>query len=243
MIVLRRVSKDVGKGQMRKRVLDAIDWVIQPRTQIVILGQPGSGKSLLLQILSGLRTPTTGLVTRRGSICSPAGLGALGAGLTARQFAMRAARFYHCNPAEVIQFIAGFTQLGELLDVPMRWLPVSARQSIQYAARYAIPFDCYVFDGSIGGKAPNIQKACRAAYDLRSRDAAMIVATRQVSVARTFGGTGGIIHRGRLALFATVEEAIAAYETLPKIAPRQKIQRSIEVRDEDDDDETLDTFA
>ncbi len=235
MISLTNVAKDIGKGRMRKRVLAGIDWTIMPLSQIVILGQPGAGKSTLLKVLSGMDEPTSGTVTQDGSICGPRGLAGLGTGLTGRQLARRAGSFYHCDPEEVAHFVTHVTQLGRLLDVPMRRLVTPLRQRIQYALRYAIPFDSYFFDGSIGVGTPQTQDLFRQAFELRRRKAAMIVATRSVSMARDIGGTCGILYNGRLTMFATVEAAISVFQTLPKVQDKHDFRHlREEPRDEDD---------
>ena len=243
MIELCDVVKDVGRGRMRKRVLNGIDWTIPTRTQFVILGQAASGKTTLLHILSGLKVATNGIVRRRGSICSPAGIGSLGPGLTARQLATRAARLYHCDPQTIIDFTSEITQLGHLINVPLPWLTAPVRQRIQFSLRYAIPFDCYVFDGAIGIKGADTLKIYRELYDLRSREASMIVATRQPAFARTFDAYGGVLYQGRLSIFKTVEEAVLMYEGLPKVETNNQTVFQTEIPDDESDNAMWDMLA
>ena len=45
------------------RVLDGLDFAVQPQEFVAVLGPSGSGKSTLLRILAGLLTPAAGTVT------------------------------------------------------------------------------------------------------------------------------------------------------------------------------------
>ena len=53
---LRRVTYVAGS----KRILDSIDWTVQPGEHWAILGPNGSGKTTLLRIASGYLWPNGG---------------------------------------------------------------------------------------------------------------------------------------------------------------------------------------
>jgi cell division transport system ATP-binding protein len=58
MITLRDVSKDFGHGP----VLNAVNLTINPQEMVCILGDSGSGKSVLMSLLTGAESPTSGTV-------------------------------------------------------------------------------------------------------------------------------------------------------------------------------------
>lgn len=58
--------KQVTFVRNRRRILDGIDWEIQPGNHWVVLGANGSGKTTLLQLLAGYLWPTEGTITVLG---------------------------------------------------------------------------------------------------------------------------------------------------------------------------------
>lgn len=69
IIDIENVSKAYKKNQAQDlNVLKNINFKLQKGEIVALLGKSGSGKSTLLRLISGLITPTTGLVKYRGKI-------------------------------------------------------------------------------------------------------------------------------------------------------------------------------
>ena len=219
MIVLNSVSKDLGKGRLKKRVLDDINWTIPPRHNFVILGQRGSGKSTLLDLVAGLAIPTEGWVDRRARVSVPGGLLKFATFDTPRKLIMRMSELYEADPLSIIEFAIQATQMQEIIDVPIRRFPGWVRTQLNMALTYAFPCDYYLFDGAIdAGRKSEFRDFCRRAFEMRSKSAATIVVTGSARTARTIGNNamGGLLHRGKLTLYEQVEDAITVFESLPK---------------------------
>ncbi len=58
----RDASKDLGVGAALRTVVEPANFDIFPGERISLTGQSGSGKSTLLHLISGLSTPTSGVV-------------------------------------------------------------------------------------------------------------------------------------------------------------------------------------
>jgi len=71
------LSKRYLMGDVEVMALRDVDFELQERELVVLLGPSGSGKSTLLNILGGLDTPTRGRVTYRGQDLSRADEAAL----------------------------------------------------------------------------------------------------------------------------------------------------------------------
>jgi lipoprotein-releasing system ATP-binding protein len=60
------LSKTYQDGDHRTTVLQPLDFYLQPREKVAIVGASGSGKSTLLHLLAGLDAPTEGDITLMG---------------------------------------------------------------------------------------------------------------------------------------------------------------------------------
>ncbi len=218
MIVLNSVSKEVGKGRLKKLVLDDISWVLPPHNNFVILGQRGSGKTTLLNILAGLAMPTRGWVERRAHVSVPGGLVKFGGYGTPRKLIMRMSELYKVDPIALTEFVMQPLQMQEVMDVPLYRLPGWFKSQLSIVLTYACPCDYYLFDGSIDpGRKPEFRSFCRRAFEMRSKIATTVVITGSTKTARSVenGATGGLLHRGKLTLYESLEDAITVFESLP----------------------------
>jgi len=66
IIVVQRVTKKVADSTGTLTILHEIDFTLQRRESVAIVGASGSGKSTLLSIMAGLDTPTSGTVRLDG---------------------------------------------------------------------------------------------------------------------------------------------------------------------------------
>lgn len=66
LMAVRGVSKSVQDASGTLTILRDIDFSVQPRETLAIVGASGSGKSTLLSIMAGLDTPTQGQVQLQG---------------------------------------------------------------------------------------------------------------------------------------------------------------------------------
>ena len=64
---MERGTKQVQDSTGTLTILHAIDFTLQPRQSVAIVGASGSGKSTLLSIIAGLDTPTSGTVRLAGN--------------------------------------------------------------------------------------------------------------------------------------------------------------------------------
>jgi putative ABC transport system ATP-binding protein len=67
IIEVQRVTKQVSDAGGALTILHEIDFSLQPRESVAIVGASGSGKSTLLGILAGLDVPTAGTVKLAGT--------------------------------------------------------------------------------------------------------------------------------------------------------------------------------
>lgn len=241
MITLHSVSKEMGKGQFKALVLDSINWTLPRRCRIAILGQRGSGTSVLLQIIAGLSLPTQGWVDRSATISIPGGYVRYTRSGTARQLAARLGQLYRADPEDILEFVTSAMERSDVVDVPIRQLPVAFRRQLNLAISYAVPCDFYCFDGSIDvARPPRFRAFCRRAFAMRSKHAGIVVATSSSRVAAGLGEgfMGGILFRSRLTLYERLDDAIAVFDSLPldqsASIPRDTLIEEEPIQEQDD---------
>lgn len=67
MLELKNVFKSYGDGEQKQAVLDDMNWAFKEGHFTALLGKSGSGKSTVLNLLSGLDSPDKGAVIFSGS--------------------------------------------------------------------------------------------------------------------------------------------------------------------------------
>lgn len=218
MIVFHSVSKDVGRGALKRRVLADINWKIPRKAHVVVLGHTGAGKTLLLSLMAGLSTPTVGWVERPAVVSLPGGVLRFGVHQTPRTLIYRMSEIYRVDPKDVTNFLALFPPIRDVLDIHLNRLRGTIRAQLNAALTYALPCDYYLFDGNIApGRDHAFQKFCREAFSIRRAQGATIVTANSVKAARgiNYEASGALLFRGNLYLFKTLPEAIAVFEKVP----------------------------
>ncbi len=149
MIVLDRVSITLKDRTRRSMPLDDVSIGIPSDRRVGLLGQPKSGKTTLLKLLSGLSRPSSGRIYSDGTISFPVGA-AVGivAQHSLRRNAATAAKIYRVDPIRFIQIVAEASGCRPFLDLPFSYVPTEIATKFRYAVTYALPFDTYLMDGT-----------------------------------------------------------------------------------------------
>jgi ABC-type lipoprotein export system ATPase subunit len=66
VLLAEGLTKTVGVGRVRRRVLDGISLTVEADEMVAVLGRSGSGKSTLLHLLGALDVPDRGEITLVG---------------------------------------------------------------------------------------------------------------------------------------------------------------------------------
>lgn len=66
VLQVRGITKSVGRGRARRRVLDDVSLTVDADEVVAVLGKSGSGKSTLLHLLGGLDQPDAGEIALAG---------------------------------------------------------------------------------------------------------------------------------------------------------------------------------
>lgn len=215
MIECTNLHKEYRNGRVSKQVLKGVNFAINPRDRIGLLGRNGAGKSTLIRLIGGVEMPTSGNIRRRMTCSWPLGFnGGFQGSLTGYDNARFIARIYDKPYSEMRDFIEEFTELGTNLRMPVKIYSSGMRARLAFALSLAIEFECYLIDEVIMVGDKNFQDKCKSEFFERRQDRALLLASHSLAMVRDYCNRAIVLHEGQATLYEDVKEAVAVYETL-----------------------------
>jgi capsular polysaccharide transport system ATP-binding protein len=215
VIHCRNIYKDYRSGHVTNHVLKGVDFTINPRDRIGLLGRNGAGKSTLIRLIGGVEMPNSGKIVRRMTCSWPLGFnGGFQGSLTGYDNARFIARIYDKPYAEMREFIEDFTELGSNLKMPVKIYSSGMRARLAFALSLAIEFDCYLIDEVIMVGDKNFQDKCKAEFFEKREDRALLLASHSLATVKQYCNRAIVLHDGKATLFEDVNDAVSTYEKL-----------------------------
>ena len=120
MLEFVNVSKSFWTGTQRKVILDRVSFRVELGRSLGILAPNGTGKTTLINMMSGLEKPDEGEIYRGCRISFPLGfMGGVINRLSANENARYIARLYGLDPDYVEAFCRWLCDIGEYFDQPL----------------------------------------------------------------------------------------------------------------------------
>lgn len=200
---------------MSKQVLKGVNFTINPRDRIGLLGRNGAGKSTLIRLIGGVEMPTVGKVQRSMTCSWPLGFtGGFQGSLTGYDNARFIARIYDKPYAEMREFVEEFTELGANLRMPVKIYSSGMRARLAFALSLAIEFQCYLIDEVIMVGDKGFQDKCKSEFFEKRQDRALLLASHSLVTVREYCTRVIVLDQGVAQLYEDVAEGVAAYERL-----------------------------
>jgi capsular polysaccharide transport system ATP-binding protein len=215
VIQFDNVTKFYRTGEGRKWILRGQTFAFERGCNVGILGRNGSGKSTLLRLLCGMEQPSSGTVRRTATVSWPLGFaGGVQGSLTGEENARFVARLYGADTADVVRFVAAFSELGRDMKLPVRMYSSGMRARLLFAMSMAIGFECYLVDELIAVGDQFFQEKCRRAFQDRRASSSVIVVSHQVRTIRDYSDHVAVLHDSRLHYFTDKAQGFAFYDTV-----------------------------
>jgi capsular polysaccharide transport system ATP-binding protein len=215
MINLLNVTKFYETRAGPVRVLDNINVVIRPGRRIGILGRNGAGKSTLVRLISGAEQPSIGEIQRGMSVSWPLAFGgAFQGSLTGLDNLRFICRIYGVDPADRIDFVEDFSELGMYLREPVRTYSSGMRARLAFAISMIIEFDCFLIDEIIAVGDARFHEKCHHELFTKREDRAMIIVSHDPNFVREHCHEAAVLHQGVLHEFSSVDDAYEFYSEL-----------------------------
>ncbi len=214
MLEFDNVSKSFWTGTQRKVILDRVSMRVELGNSLGILAPNGTGKTTLINMMSGLEKPDEGTITRDCKVSFP--LGFMG-GVVGRHSAVEnsryIARLYGLDPDYVEAFCRWLCGLGEYFEQPLGTYSSGMRARFSFALLLALDFDMYLIDE--GMPASTDVEFNRKAGDIlreRLRTTTVVIVSHQPQTLERFARSAAVLHNGQLHMFDTLEEAKQLYD-------------------------------
>jgi len=212
MIELIDIEKSyIGKHRMI-HVLRGVTHTFDRGENVGILGQNGAGKSTLLRIICGSERPNFGIVRRDLSVSWPLGFsGSFAGSLSGAENLRFVSRIYGVDHEEVADFVAGFADLGNSIDEPVRTYSTGMRSRLAFGLSMAIKFQVYVIDEALVSGDVAFQRKCQDIFEERRASADLIMVSHSISMIRQYCSRAGVLSGGKLTMYDNVDEANEHY--------------------------------
>ena len=214
MLEFNNVSKSFWRGTQRKVILEQVSFRVELGNSLGILAPNGTGKTTLINMMSGLEKPDEGSILRECKISFP--LGFMG-GVVPRHTAVENSRFiarlYGLDPDYVEAFCRWLCNLGEYFEQPLGTYSQGMRARFSFALLLALDFDIYLIDEGMPNST-DVEFNRKAGEILRDRlrTTTVIIVSHQAQVLEKFARTAAVLIDGKLHMFDTLEEAKQLYD-------------------------------
>ncbi len=215
MIGFERVTKTFTTPHAVKCVLRDASFMFPSGCNIGVLGGNGAGKSTLLRMISGAELPDRGRIHRKSRVSFPLGFtGNFHAHLSGRQNVRFVARLYGADIAEVVRFVADFSELGQYLDMPISTYSSGMLAKLAFGLSLAIDFETYLVDEVTEVGDARFRAKCLSFFQERMNRSNVIMVSHNSQTIRKYCDAGAILHNGSLHFYSSVEAAMRAYQKL-----------------------------
>ena len=214
MLEFNNVSKSFWTGTQRKVILEQVSFRVELGNSLGILAPNGTGKTTLINMMSGLEKPDEGSILRECKISFP--LGFMG-GVVPRHTAVENSRFiarlYGLDPDYVEAFCRWLCNLGEYFEQPLGTYSQGMRARFSFALLLALDFDIYLIDEGMPNST-DVEFNRKAGEILRDRlrTTTVIIVSHQAQVLEKFARTAAVLIDGKLHMFDTLEEEKQLYD-------------------------------
>lgn len=213
MIRLEHLSKSFHRDGVTRQVLREVSLTLPEVQGLAILGRNGAGKSTLLRLIAGTLQPDRGRIVSNQSISWPMGFsGGFHPALSGAQNTRFVARIYGRNVDDMIDFVQGFSELGEAWTMPFETYSSGMKARLAFAVSMGVDFDCYLVDEIIGVGDSAFRKKCQRMFRQRMGRAQVLMISHSPATLRQFCQAGLVLERGALTCHADISDALEHHE-------------------------------
>ena len=224
-----------GRGERTVREIEALQEVsfeVPHGAVLGLVGANGAGKSTLVRTVAGILPPTEGRVEVHGRVST---LLALGVGfnrnLTGRQNVVLgglAAGLSRDELAEKYDEIAGFAELGEFMDLPMRTYSSGMYGRLAFSVAVHMDPDILLIDEALSvGDARFKRKSFEKMRELCAEARTIVLVTHALGSVRELCTKAIWLHKGRLAMCDEPAKVVEAYTRFLDVGESEEVLEDV----------------
>lgn len=215
MIYGKNVSKYYRVNGSLVKVLENLNFSIENKVKLGILGYNGAGKSTLIRLISGCEKVTSGKIVKDIRVSWPIGLSSsFHATLSGADNTRFVSRIYGEDLNKIKKFVEDFAELGKFIDMPIRTYSAGMRARLSFALSMAMDFDCYLVDEVTAVGDSKFQKKCKDAFDEKKNTSSIIMVSHSSDILKAHCDKGAILHNGELKIYEDLDKAMEIYKDL-----------------------------
>ena len=218
MITLDHIKVCSGNGDESRDILSDVNVTFNPHAGIIgILGARKSGKTTLINLLSGTIQPDSGSITCTGSVSwLMSSMRPLVHNMTVRANIRFIGMLYGVDISVLRHEVSMFAGLHDVMDTRLNDLPRDIQAHLVYCLCLCLRFDYYIADESFLIGEESFRKNMTDYLIKTSCDRTVILASRSPSLIKKHCQTAYVLHDGQLFYFEQPSEAVRAFKTLDK---------------------------
>ena len=209
---------DVSPGSPKEVVaLDKVSLTIAPGQRVGIIGHNGAGKTVLLRVMAGIYSPSSGSCEVRGRIST-----LLSTTVhpyddaTGMEYIILLCLTRGLGWKEIKRLLPDILQCSELGDyvyLPLRTYSVGMRTRLVLAVAVCIDWDVLLIDEDIGASDPRFHARASGWINRKRGTSTLVIASQSAPVLREFCEVAVWIHKGCVRRIGAVDELLDAYRS------------------------------
>jgi ABC-type polysaccharide/polyol phosphate transport system ATPase subunit len=218
--------------------LHDVSFEVKRGETFCVVGENGSGKSTMLQIVAGILHPTAGTATVHGRVSALLELGAgFNPEFTGRDNVYLNGSILGLSKRQIderYEEIAAFAEIGEFIDRPVKTYSSGMVVRLAFAVAINVDPEILLVDEALAvGDIYFRQRCMRKVHELRSRGVTILFVSHAVSDVKAIGDRVLWLDHGRLVDIGEPDRVIAKYlaaMTEKDTAYRHHTPEAVEVR-------------
>jgi capsular polysaccharide transport system ATP-binding protein len=214
--------ENVGKAYKSRKNRNEVVWPIRNFNLTVVDGQStgilvpeGGGKTTLIDLIAGSEILTEGRIRREGHISWPASNRSLFNGrMTGKQNLRFLTDCYGRNFNAAYEFVTEFSELGRLVDQPMRQYSNEQRQRLALSILLAMHFEFILVDDMLEAGDRKFRQKMIAHFEEIRDEVTFFMATGNTRLVERLCQRAGVLQDGVVTLYDSVPQAIAAFNEI-----------------------------
>lgn len=216
MIRLSNINKYYPTRGGPVRVLSDVNLTVRPGEHVGIIGRNGAGKSTLIRLISGAELPSSGTVERKMSVSWPLAFGgAFQGSLTGLDNLRFICRVYGVDPADKVDFVQDFSELGIYMYEPVKSYSTGMRARLAFAISMVIEFDCFLIDEVVAVGDARFHERCLIELFEKRADRAKIIVSHNPKYIQKHCTRAAVLTQGKLYDYDDLDKALAVYAEAP----------------------------